>query len=208
MVFHSLLRNTLKPKYCKCDLLLLSKHSRMVSSYGIQTGEGIFEIKKSKTNAHEGITNKLAWMNDKKYLEIYQCEDTKHPVEQLLTLHKFEEFTEFSKLNLLKGFIQDEGYLPSIVHMTNGLQPNGMENLKLTKTLFEILDNGTLALLSNPEENDKEYYLLQEFDGPHPVFKDSKFAPVYKNFDQAKDNLSKVVFNALFLLYVCVRAKL
>jgi len=188
MVFHSLLRNTFKQKCCKCHLLLLPNHSRMVSSYGIQTNKGIFEIKKSKTNTHKDISSNLSWMKDKKYLEFYQCEKTLHPVEQLLTLHKFEQL---SKSTLLKGFIKGEGFLPSVVQMTNQLEFN-KGNLELCKTVFEILDNGTLAMLNVRQGNEHDYYHLQDYDGPHPVFEDPKFAPVYKNFDQAKTNLSKV----------------
>lgn len=169
-----------------------TKNRRRCSTYGIETKEGIYEIKRRPDITEQTPSMLLrGTILDRKYIEVYCCTDG-HAVEQLFTLHKL--FRDNSQTK--KGFMHDLSYRPSLVHLSDERVPTDDKLASgLLKIVFEQTHRGSLRLIEGDEVNTGNEFTVEKMTSTHPIFKsNSNFMPVYKTFEQAKENLSKVYF--------------
>ena len=172
-----------------------TKNCRLCSTYGIEIKEGIYEIKRRPDITQKTPSTPLPGsVLDRRYVEIYSCKGG-NAVEQLFTLH--ELFRSNSRTLRKKGFIYNSNYRPSVVHLTNKRTATEDKLASgLSKVVFERTRGGSLRLIEGDEVNTGNEFTVEKVTGTHPIFKsNSTFMPVYKTFEQAKENLSKVYFH-------------
>lgn len=163
----------------------------MVSTYGVQTNGGIYEIKQLTPDSLPTKVVPPACLQGKRIIVYNPCGNTEetHPVTESLKLWKLAHQITFDfGGRFFEGYLRTPYYQPSIVLLENGEQKPKL-SLDLNKTVFEWINDVELRIVSSNKDMDGKYY-IDTLKTVHPIFeKSSKFTPVYKTFDQAVGNL-------------------
>jgi len=172
---------------------ITSNRNRRCSTYGIETKQGIYEIKKRPDVTQQTLlTPSPRTLLDNKYVKVYCCSHG-DAIEQSFSLHKLDGQFHNSKTPCMKGFIRNSSYRPSLVHLSDEtVETDHILASGLSKVVFEQTREGYLRLIKGDETNNGEMFTIEKLSGTHPVFSNPNFMPVYKTFEQARENLSKV----------------
>ena len=187
---------------CGHSITRWNKRKMMSTSaiFGIETEDGIFELKPVSTTQQQQQQH-LNKFTNKRYLEFHHSQSSNsHPVDQLVPLYNLSSGTQSSNVSVIKGFRISDTFQPALVLQTENLTTTSLDssgNSVLSKTVFEQLDTGLLKIVSSDNSSSASFsgdFCLVKHQGQHPVFDEgSRFAPVYKTLDQAKDYLIKVL---------------
>ena len=174
------------------------KRNMMTSAvYGIETEDGIFEIKPIINESQQQQQQQLfkSKLANKRFLEFHHSQTTDtHPIEQLLSLQKLSTEKHSPNVSGFKGFHISDIFQPTVTLATDTISVSNYGH-GLTKTVFEFMDTGVLKLVASDNAASFEGdFCLVKYQGTHPIFDVglSRFAPVYKTLEQAKSFLSKV----------------
>lgn len=164
----------------------------MVSTYGIQTNDGIYEIKQLTADSLPSKVDPPACLQGRRITVYNTCDNTEetHPVTESLKLLKLAHQITFDfGGSFFEGYLRRPDYQPSLVLLDNGEQKEPKLSFDLNKTVFEWVNDVQLRIVSSNKDMGEKYY-IDTLKAVHPIFeKSSKFTPVYKTFDQSVGNL-------------------